>query len=393
MCVCKRVPSVDNRTGLFVLQHPRERLHPIGTARFAHLGLRKVRVEVAWNAGVIEHERPGWLPEGTALLYPAPDARDLSELGPSERPQHLLVLDGTWHTAGTLYRDKTWLKQLPHLRFSPFAPSRYRLRREPERDYVSTIEAIVEALRVLEPETLGLDALLGAFDSMIDQQMEHVLRRAGDRQKRTRRPEAHRHLPEALVSGLSRVVVVYAESVRASESSARELVQVTACGVTADETRQWHLFPSTGVPSPHLLGYMKLAPDDFANAVDVATFRREWQGFLAARAQPPILAAWNQSTIDLLAGAGAAVPSPLLLKSAYRARSGIKHASLDDVVNALSLDVTAPSMLRGRAARRLACAIAVARHLHAGSYAERTMPGRSAGERASKSGTAPGDSL
>ena len=214
MCICRHVSRVDNRTGLFVLQHPRERLHPIGTARLANLGLNKVRVEVAWNAGVVEHARPAWLPEGTALLYPAPNARDLCDLAPDEQPRHLLVLDGTWHTAGTLYRDKTWLKQLPHVRFSPSAPSRYRLRLEPERDYVSTIEAIVEALRVLEPETHGLDGLLSAFDSMIDQQMEHVLRRAGDRQKRTRRPEAHRRLPEALVSGLQRIVVVYAESVR-----------------------------------------------------------------------------------------------------------------------------------------------------------------------------------
>jgi DTW domain-containing protein YfiP len=170
-CVCASILPVDNRTRVLVLQHPRERLHPIGTARFASLGLLNARVEVAWNAAHHEEVAPGWLPEGTALLYPAADAHDLRELPQAERPAQLLVLDGTWHTARTLYRDKKWLHALPHYRFLPAQPGRYRLRREPQADYVSTIEAIVEALSILEPETTGLDGLLAAFDAMIDRQL------------------------------------------------------------------------------------------------------------------------------------------------------------------------------------------------------------------------------
>jgi DTW domain-containing protein YfiP len=362
-CVCARVPRVDNRTSVLVLQHPRERLHPIGTARFAQLGLCNARVEVAWNAGQREERAPAWLPEGTALLYPTPEARDLRALPPLERPRHLLVLDGTWHTARTLYRDKAWLARLPHVRFTPLAPSNYRLRREPTRDHVSTIEAIVEALRVLEPETRGLDQLLAAFDAMIDDQLVHARSSRDPRRSRKRRPAGHRRIPEALVSGLPRIVVVCAESSRATHDAPRELVQVSAEHLADGSVEQWHLLPRTGLPNALVRSHMRLRESDFAGALDEAAFREQWARSLA-RCDQPIVAAWNQSTFDLLAAAGAALPATLVLKSAYRGRFGAQHASLDDVVAAEAL-APAPRALRGRAAQRIASAVAVARYLHA----------------------------
>jgi DTW domain-containing protein YfiP len=362
-CVCARVPRVENRTGVLVLQHPRERLHPIGTARFAQLGLCNVRVEVAWNAGRHEEHAPAWLPPGTALLYPTPHARDLPALAAHERPRHLLVLDGTWHTARTLYRDKAWLARLPHVRFTPRTPSNYRLRREPTRDHVSTIEAIVEALRVLEPETQGLTALLSAFDAMIDGQLAHAQQSREPRRSLKRRPLAQRRIPEALVSGLSRILVVCAESARAGHDAPRELVQVSAEWLESGGVQQWHLLPRTGLPNALILSHMRLQPDDFADALDTAGFRARWAQNLARHPQP-IVAAWNQSTFDLLAAAGAALPETLVLKSAYRGRCGAQHKSLDDVVAAEALAPVARA-LRGRAAQRIACAVAVARYLHA----------------------------
>jgi DTW domain-containing protein YfiP len=107
----------------------------------------------------------------TALLFPSAGAGDLRALPPEEHPRGLVVLDGTWSQARALYRENPWLHALPHLALSPDAPSRYRIRRAPRRDYVSTIEATVAALRILEPDTPGLDGLLEVFDSMIEAQI------------------------------------------------------------------------------------------------------------------------------------------------------------------------------------------------------------------------------
>jgi DTW domain-containing protein YfiP len=117
-------------------------------------------------------------PPRTALLFPSTDARDLRTLSPEEHPRGLVVLDGTWSQVRSLYRENPWLDALPHLALSPAAPSRYRIRRAPRPEYVSTIEATVAALRILEPDTPGLNGLLEAFDSMIEAQ---IIRGHGER--------------------------------------------------------------------------------------------------------------------------------------------------------------------------------------------------------------------
>jgi len=173
-CVCEVVPRVVTRTGITILQHPRERRHAIGTARIARLGLPRARVEVAWFGRDRRTTRTLTVPDGAAVLYPHPDARDLATLPPAERPRHLLVLDGTWRHAYVLRRDNPWIADLPHVSLTPPRPSRYRIRKEPRRECLSTIEAIVLALQAIEPDTPGLDGLLGAFDAMIREQEAYI---------------------------------------------------------------------------------------------------------------------------------------------------------------------------------------------------------------------------
>jgi DTW domain-containing protein YfiP len=61
------------------------------------------------------------------------------------------------------------------VRLSTNEPSRYRgVRREPKADYVATVEAIVHALRILEPQTRGLDGLLRSFSAMIERHAAYL---------------------------------------------------------------------------------------------------------------------------------------------------------------------------------------------------------------------------
>lgn len=364
MCVCARVPKVDNRTQVLVLQHPRERAHPIGTARFAKLGLANARVEVAWDAGAREERSPAWLPEGAMLLYPSARAIDLESLAPAERPKSLVVLDGTWHTARGLFRDKAWLQRLPQVRLSPAAPSRYRIRREPRADFVSTIEAIVQALRVIEPETPGFDALLTAFDSMIDDQLEHIESRTGPPRERKRRPLPQRRTPRALVEAFDRLVVAYVESYREGEVGPRELVHVVCASLRTGATFERLARPSTGFPKPALLRHMRLTERDFDGACTQRELAEALAAFLARDCgEGPLVAAWNQSSLDLLGAALGGAPSRLSLKSAYRSVYGADVRELHEAVARRGL-VPADMGFRGRAGQRAAHALAIARHLH-----------------------------
>jgi hypothetical protein len=121
-----------------------------------------------------------------------------------------------------------------------------------------------------------------------------------------------------------------------------------------------------GPPSEKHLGHMQLTRGHFDGAIPLEAFRMEWNAFLSEQGDP-IVAAWNQSTLDLLAGAAGAMAQPASnasLKSAYRNVFGASTGCVEDVVASSELAV-GPSRFAGRAGRRVAYAIAVARHLNA----------------------------
>lgn len=166
VCICRWCEPVENRTGIFILQHGREKRHPIGTTRIAMLTLSRVQRLIAWKL----IEKPILHPQ-CALLYPGSGARALAEMNSGEMPTQLVVLDGTWSQAQVLFRSNDWLRQLPRVSLEPETPSTYRIRQEPTPTCVSTIESIVQALKIIEPETADLERPLQVFDRMIEDQI------------------------------------------------------------------------------------------------------------------------------------------------------------------------------------------------------------------------------
>ena len=182
LCICRALTGVDNRTEIILLQHPGERRHPFGTAIIARLGLKRVRFDVHWDTkqpAVLAAE----LPRGAALLYPGPTAKNLVELTAAERPPALVVLDGTWWGAKKLLRVNPALAGLPRVTLPFMSEAGHKLRREPAKGYMSTIEAIHAALVILEPDTAGLDSLMRAYDTLIEGHIAERARRHDSRYK------------------------------------------------------------------------------------------------------------------------------------------------------------------------------------------------------------------
>lgn len=351
-CVCNTLTSVANRTFVHVLQHPRERFHPIGTARFLKLGLEQSRVDIWDPSGPAPV-----FPEGAALLYPGPGSRDLDTMPAHERPRHLVVIDGTWSHAKNMYRDTPYLQTLPTVRLLPRVPSRYRLRKEPHAHCVSTVEAVVQTLSVIEPETTGLDGLITAFMQMIDRQVElreERPRRPYKRRARVKRPQ----VPPVLLQQTNDLVVCYGEFVRRGDVS--HLVYWTAQRLLSGELFSQLVQPSVGLPDDAHLRNMGLSRDELLRAPNLTAFAESWRAFSKPN---DVLIAWNQSVIDLI---GALVPptlhEPVLLKGAYC--NFRKHASgmLEEVVEREGLTIEANQAL-GRAQQRLGQALALTRLL------------------------------
>lgn len=350
VCICAGLQQVRNRTGIIVLQHPQERFHPIGTVRFARLGLENARVIVDEPA-----RPPLTLPPRTGLLFPSPEARDLADVPPEARPGHLLVLDGTWPQARGLYRRNPWLGRLPHFRAPP-REGQYRIRREPHAYGLSTIEAIVAALEVLEPDTAGLGQLLEAFSRMIDRQIEYA--RVPTPRARRRRAEPG---PRRLDPGLApeRIVLGYGEfdpSVRGSGPPC--LLYWSAVHLASGATFEGWVRPDHEL-SDRQLQHAGLARADLEAGELLESLAARWAAFLGAEG---VLAAWNQSTLDCIASGPLRARRTLLLKAAYCNWRRRQCGALDAVLAAEGLAPMAVPFA-GRAGRVMARLLPAARRL------------------------------
>jgi len=165
-CLCALIPRLPSRARVLILQHPSEAAHALNTARLAHLGLPNSEL-------VITEQVPPALweaHEGTAyVLFPGEGSTPLT--GASTGPVQLIVLDGTWRKARKLLHLNPALAALPRIALPDAAPSRYRLRKAPGPGALSTVEAIVSALEVLEAPA-SFQPLLAPFDALIEGQIK-----------------------------------------------------------------------------------------------------------------------------------------------------------------------------------------------------------------------------
>ncbi len=359
VCICENLVRVKNKTEVLILQHKCEHLHPVGTARIAVLGLDRVNLRVVlpdengrFTCAPIPLRRAG-------LLYPGEDARDLSQVCEDERPDQLVVLDGSWSDARHLLRDNPWLGKLPRYSLSPTAPSRYRIRAEPSTESVSTIEAIVQSLQILEPETQGLESLIDVFDSMIDEQVEYCLSRSKDptsrREKRPRQRE-DQSIPAGLRGGLKRVIIAYGESVP-HPGVGRALVSWAAVRIDDGEVFERFIVPPPGATfTADRLELMGLGREQFHRAVDLENFKKDWRRF----ANPDhLLITWNRSTLDLFSRTVGGEPVGFFLKAIYTNVTRGKCGHLQEVVRFENL-TPKKLALTGRAGKQISQLLAVA---------------------------------
>ncbi len=282
--------------------------------------LDRCQLMVGHNPELAERFDTVSLPEKVGLLYPRDDARLLTELTPQECPEQLIVLDGTWHHVKTLMRDVPRLRTLTCYRLAPTSPGRYRIRREPHAHALSTLEATVAALSLMEPETDGLDRLLSAFDRMIAEQLQHG-------QSNWRRNEQRRrgmpNVPRILTGDLSDIVVAYGERERGRRSGGKEVggrevgqrkpapIYWTAVRMVSGERFQAAI-ETESLRDAEFLRLLRLPPEVTQAAVSVSSFRAAWQDFLRPGDH---VAVYHSSTAKLLANVDAQFAPTVILKS------------------------------------------------------------------------------
>jgi hypothetical protein len=80
----------------------------------------------------------------------------------------IVLLDGTWSQAKTLWWRNPWLLKLQRLVLNPPEPARLGLlRREPRREALSTLEAAAMVLRHVEAGPQAAEALSAILDRLL----------------------------------------------------------------------------------------------------------------------------------------------------------------------------------------------------------------------------------
>ncbi|MCY1275271.1 DTW domain protein [compost metagenome] len=169
-CLCALIPNLDSRTRLLILQHPSEARHALNTARLAVLGLRNAEL---WVGERFDGLAPRLVQPGyrACLLFPGEQAQPLNAFAALQsEPLLLVVPDGTWRKARKLLHVNPSLAALPRVSLPEGLTSRYRLRKAPMAGALSTLEAIVTALNIVEAPR-DFSALLAPFEALIDGQI------------------------------------------------------------------------------------------------------------------------------------------------------------------------------------------------------------------------------
>lgn len=155
-----------------MLQHPQEQHQAKNSVALLRLSLTNCEVVVgerfAPEALAALLQRPG---RDTRLLYPDGHAAPapLSPQTTALAPVRLVVIDATWRKSLRMLLEHPPLAALPRLSLHAPAPSCYGAIRVARRaDQISTLEATVQALAMLEGPSFDAAPLLDAFGRFVD---------------------------------------------------------------------------------------------------------------------------------------------------------------------------------------------------------------------------------
>jgi DTW domain-containing protein YfiP len=193
LCICDSVMPLRTRTELLILQHPQEQDRALGTARLTaqHFANATVKVGLSWPSlskalghPVENAARWGVLYLGSARADDLEAEGDIvaltrkGEVAENQRAilnkiEGVVLLDGTWSQAKALWWRNPWMLKCQRVILNPARPSRYgRLRREPRRDGLSTIEAAAMILAGLEKRPDIAETLNASFERMLTRYRE-----------------------------------------------------------------------------------------------------------------------------------------------------------------------------------------------------------------------------
>ena len=170
-CLCALIPHLELRTRVTLVVHAKELKRTTNTGTLALKALSNSSLRVRGEGRDALDLSPllgdDYQP---ILLYPSADALILNAefMARQKKPLHLIVPDGNWRQASKVNTRHPELAGIPRVMVHPAEGGRDRhLRRESTPHGMSTLEAIAQALLVIEGPLVG-EALLRLYHEKLE---------------------------------------------------------------------------------------------------------------------------------------------------------------------------------------------------------------------------------
>lgn len=174
-CICEKTVSFETSARVLILQHPQERYKQLNSAMLAHCSLRNsiLRVGLSWrnlaHALGEETDQQTW---AALFLKGIKEPTRKIEMFSSKglllpitfRFKGIVVIDGSWKQAKSMWWRNPWLLKLNRVTLNPDHPS---LRGQTKKHGLATIEAIAMALDCLGENVAIGESLRKQYEELI----------------------------------------------------------------------------------------------------------------------------------------------------------------------------------------------------------------------------------
>lgn len=184
--MCQYVNQIDTKTKFVLLMHPKEfKKVKNNTGFLTHLSLSNSEVFIGVDFSNNKRINEIISSHDSYILFPSIDAVNLSQENPSslkggKKPMAIFLIDSTWACTKKIFTQSQNLKKLKHMSFTTDRRSQYKIKEQPEDNYLSTIESTQNVLELLtrwgveELDKNGLDRFLNPFHKMIEYQIKCI---------------------------------------------------------------------------------------------------------------------------------------------------------------------------------------------------------------------------
>ncbi|XP_044757492.1 tRNA-uridine aminocarboxypropyltransferase 2 isoform X2 [Coccinella septempunctata] len=180
VCWCSALPNppLCPKHRIVILQHPAEEKRSLRTAPMLKLGLEHDSCIIFRGKRFPGHNKDLeqiLLQPNTLLLWPSQESVDLAEVA-SEKSfpsLNLVLLDGTWPQAKTMYSGNPILQKIKQTKLLVKECSNYIIRTQPTDGCLSTLETAAEALSILENNCIYKEKLINPLKSLCKYQLQN----------------------------------------------------------------------------------------------------------------------------------------------------------------------------------------------------------------------------